>query len=100
MTAADFRRIALSLEGVEVSVHSGLPAFRVGAGDSLLALQTRGHGNLMLTVEQQAVFVDEAPEIFLRIPGDCGKIGHTHIRLAAASEDELTGTPNGVETAN
>ena len=42
MTAADVRRIALSAEG---------------------------YGNLMLTLEQQAAFVEEAPEIFLPIPG-------------------------------
>ena len=30
MTAADFRKIALSLEGVEEYSHAGLPAFRVG----------------------------------------------------------------------
>jgi|CZLA01.1.fsa_nt_gi hypothetical protein len=30
MTAADFRRIALRLEGVEEYSHAGLPAFRVG----------------------------------------------------------------------
>ena len=40
---------------------------------------------------QQAAFVEEAPEIFLPIPGGWGKMGHTHIRLAAASEDLLTG---------
>jgi hypothetical protein len=45
----------------------------------------------MLTLEQQAAFVQEAPEIFLPIPGGWGKMGHTHIRLAAASEDVLTG---------
>jgi hypothetical protein len=44
----------------------------------------------MLTLEQQAVFVEEAPEIFLPIPGGWGKMGHTHIRLAA-SEDVLAG---------
>jgi hypothetical protein len=37
-----------------------------------------------------AVFVEEAPEIFLPLPGGCGKMGPTHIRLAA-SEDVLTG---------
>ena len=31
MAAADFRRIALSLDGVEEYSHAGLPAFRVGA---------------------------------------------------------------------
>ena len=30
MTAADFRRIVLSLEGAEEYSHAGLPAFRVG----------------------------------------------------------------------
>jgi len=44
----------------------------------------------MLTLEQQAAFGEEAPEVFLPIPGGWGKMGHTHIRLAA-SEDVLTG---------
>ena len=92
MTAADFRRIALSLEGVEEYSHAGLPAFRVGGRKfASLASQAQGYGNLMLTLEQQAAFVDEAPEIFLPIPGGWGKMGHTHIRLAAARKDVLTG---------
>jgi hypothetical protein len=92
MTAADFRRIALSLEGVEEYSHAGLPAFRVGGRKfASLASQGAGYGNLMLTLEQQAVFVEEAPEIFLPIPGGWGKMGHTRIRLAATSEDALTG---------
>ena len=45
----------------------------------------------MLTLEQQAVFVQEAPPLFLPIPSGWGKMGHTHIRLAAAGEDVLTG---------
>lgn len=92
MTAADFRRIALSLDGVEEYSHAGLPAFRVGGRKfASLASQAEGYGNLMLTLEQQAEFVGEAPEIFLPIAGGWGKMGHTHIRLAAASEDVLTG---------
>ena len=92
MTAADFRRIALSLEGVEEYSHAGWPAFRVrGRKFASLASQAGGYGNLMLTLEQQLAFVEEAPEIFLPIPGGWGKMGHTHIRLAAASEDVLTG---------
>src|SRR5712672_43591 len=92
MTAANFRRIALGLEGVEEYSHTGLPAFRVGGRKfASLASQGRGYGNLMLTLEQQAAFVEEVPEIFLPIPGGWGKMGHTHIRLAAASEDVLTG---------
>ncbi len=57
MTAADFRRIALSLEGVEEYSHAGLPAFRVGGRKfASLASQAGGFGNLMLTLEQQAAF--------------------------------------------
>src|SRR5438477_10315909 len=92
MTAAGFRRIALSLEGVEEYPHAGLPAFRVGGRKfASLASQAGGYGNLMLTLEQQSEFVEEAPEIFLPIPGGWGRMGHTHIRLALASEDVLIG---------
>jgi len=92
MTAADFRRIALSLEGVEEYSHAGLPAFRVGGRKfASLASQVDGYGNLMLTLEQQAAFVEEAPEIFLPIPGGWGRMGHTHVRLVAANEDVLAG---------
>lgn len=92
MTPADFKRIALSLDGAEEVEHAGLPAFRVGgARFASLASQADGYGNLALTVEQQAAFVEEAPEIFLPIPGGWGRMGHTHIRLAAANKDILTG---------
>ena len=92
MTAADFRRIALSLEGVEEYSHAGFPAFRVGGRKfASLASQPQGYGNLMLTLEQQTAFVEEAPEIFLPIPGGWGKMGHTHICLAAAGESVLAG---------
>lgn len=92
MTPADFRRIALSLDGVEEYSHAGFPAFRVGGRKfASLASQPDGYGNLMLTLEHQAAFVEEAPEIFLPIPGGWGKMGHTHIRLAVASEDVLRG---------
>jgi hypothetical protein len=92
MTPADFRRIALSLDGAEEVPHAGLPAFRVGGTRfASLASQAEGYGNLILTLEQQAAFVEEAPEIFLPIPGGWGRMGHTHIRLAAANEDTLTG---------
>src|ERR1700747_2845312 len=92
MTPADFRRIALSLGDVEEVSHAGLPAFRVGGRRfASLASQAEGYGNLTLTLEQQAAFMDEAPEIFLPIPGGFGRMGHTHIRLAEATEDILTG---------
>jgi hypothetical protein len=61
MTAADFRRIALSLEDAEESPYAGLPAFRVrGRKFASLASQAEGYGDLMLTLEQQAAFVEDA----------------------------------------
>lgn len=92
MNAADFRRIALSLQGAEESSHMGAPDFRVGGRIfATLASQAQGYGNLMLTPEQQAAFVEELPEVFVPIAGGWGRMGMTHIRLAAASEDILAG---------
>jgi hypothetical protein len=92
MNAKDFRRIALSFEGTEESSHVGAPDFRVqGKIFATLASQHQGFGNLKLTLEQQADFVRELPEVFLPIPGGWGRMGMTHIRLAPASEDVLTG---------
>ncbi len=92
MTAADFRRIALSLEGAEESAHMGAPDFRVGGRIfATLASEKDGYGNLFLTPEQQAAFVEELTEVFVPIAGGWGRMGMTHIRLAAASEDVLAG---------
>src|SRR5688572_395472 len=92
MTAEDFRRIALSMEGAEESSHMGAPDFRVGGRIfATLASQSQGYGNLALTPEQQAAFVEEMPDVFIPIAGGWGRMGMTHIRLAAASEDVLTG---------
>jgi hypothetical protein len=101
MTAADFRRIALSLEGVEEYAHAGLPAFRVGGRKfASLASQAGGYGNLMLTLEQHAAFVEEAPEMFLPIPGGWGKMGHTYSPGGGEPGCIDGRTPNRVETEN
>jgi len=92
MTAADFRRIALSLESAEESSHRGAPDFRVGGRIfATLASEAQGYGNLMLTTELQADFVAELPKVFLPIKGGWGRMGMTHIRLAEATEDVLAG---------
>lgn len=92
MTAGDFRRMALTLEGAEESSHMGAPDFRVGGRIfATLASERQGYGNLMLTPEQQAAFVEELPELFVPVAGGWGRNGVTHIRLAAVSEDVLAG---------
>ena len=92
MKVADFRRVALSLPDAEESSHMGQPDFRVGGRIfATLASAKQGYGNLMLTLEQQQAFVEEAPEVFLPIAGGWGRMGLTHIRLDAAQEDVLYG---------
>jgi hypothetical protein len=92
MKAADFRRLALSLEGAEEGSHFGAADFRVGGRIfATLAAEKQGYGNLMLTPEQQAEFVAGAPEIFLPIPGGWGRNGATHVALSKANEDLLLG---------
>jgi hypothetical protein len=90
--AADFRRIALSLEGAEEGSHMGAVDFRVGGRIfATLASQAQGYGNLMLTPEVQAGFVEERPDLFLPVAGGWGRMGATHIMLAKAKKDVLEG---------
>jgi hypothetical protein len=92
MTPADFRRIALSLEGAEEGSHMGAADFRVGGRIfATLASVKDGYGNLMITPELQAEFIAERPDLFLPVHGGWGKSGATHIRLALADEDTLHG---------
>ena len=92
MTAADFRRIALSLDGAEEGSHMGAVDFRVGGRIfATLASVKEGFGNLMLTPEIQSEFVADAPDVFLAVAGGWGRMGATHIRLAKATREVLTG---------
>ncbi|MGO9272687.1 MAG: MmcQ/YjbR family DNA-binding protein [Terriglobia bacterium] len=92
MDAEDFRRIALNLEGAKEGSHLGAPDFRVGGRIfATLASEGLGYGNLMLTPEQQAALVEELPVVFVPIAGGWGRMGMTHIRLAATNEDVLAG---------
>ncbi|HMG88327.1 MAG TPA: MmcQ/YjbR family DNA-binding protein [Terracidiphilus sp.] len=92
MTASDFRRIALMLEGTEEGSHMGAADFRVGGRIfATLASERQGFGNLMLNLEQQAAFIADQPDVFLPVSGTWGRNGATHVRLALVSEDILRG---------
>ncbi len=91
-TAADFKRLALALDGAEAGSHMGQTDFRVGGRIfATLASVKEGYGNLMLTPDLQAAFVDDAPELFVPIAGGWGRMGMTHIRLDVATPDQLAG---------
>jgi len=92
MNVDDFRRIAFSFDGAEEGSHMGAADFHVaGRIFATLASAKQGYGNLQLTLEQQAAFVEGLPEVFLPVHGGWGRMGMTHIRLSAATEDVLTG---------
>lgn len=92
MTPEDFRRIALSLDGAEEGSHMGSVDFRVGGHIfATLAHASKGYGNLMLTPETQAQFVEELPDVFIPVAGGWGRMGATHVVLARVNEDLLRG---------
>jgi hypothetical protein len=92
MNIHDFRRLALSLPGAEESSHMGSPDFRIdGRIFATLAAAKLGYGNIMITPEQQAAFVEDLPEIFIPVPGGWGRGGATHVNLAVATEDVVLG---------
>ena len=90
MTPDDFRRIALSFEGVEQGSHMGAVDFRVGGRIfATLASQELGYGNLIVSPELQAQLINQRPDLFLPVAGGWGRKGATHIRLAGATERDL-----------
>jgi YjbR len=92
MKAADFRRLALGLDGAEEGAHMGHADFRVGGRIfATLAAEKQGYGNLLLTPEQQAEFAAERPDVFLPVSGGWGSSGATHVRLSESNEDLLAG---------
>jgi hypothetical protein len=90
MTAAGFRKLALSLpEAVEGS-HFGNADFRVaGKIFATLAMEKEGYGVLLLTPEQQAGMVEGEPQIFSPVAGGWGLKGATRVHLAKVSADML-----------
>ena len=70
--------------------HFGHADFRVeNKIFATLALEKEGYGVLLLTPEQQAGMVEDAPEIFSPVPGGWGRKGSTRVLLAKVPADIL-----------
>ena len=102
MTAAGFRRIALSLEGAEEYSHAGLPAFRVG-GKEFASLTSQAEGSRKSDASAGAaggVCGGGARDF----PADSWRLGKDgpHAYSPGGGERGCTDgcTPNCVETAN
>lgn len=91
LSDADFRRVALGLEGAVEGSHMNHPDFRANGRifATLVANTKADKGVVMLTPDEQAVLVSAAPDVFAPVPGGWGRNGSTHVHLAKASEADL-----------
>ena len=90
MTAESFRQIALSMTDATEGSHFGNADFRVGGRIfATLSLVREGYGVLVLTPEQQAGIVQDAPDVFSPVPGGWGRQGSTRVLLESVAPDIL-----------
>ena len=89
MTANQFRRIALGMQGAIEGQHMAHPDFR--ANGRIFATLTKDgeSGMVQLLPEQQQAFVTAHPEVFVPAAGAWGRGGSTMVRLAAADADTV-----------
>lgn len=90
MTAAEFRRLALSMPDAEESAHMNHPDFRVGGRIfATLGYPDEAWGMVKLFPDQQEEFVAADPRTFTPVKGAWGKGGCTNVLLEAAAVDRL-----------
>ena len=89
MTANQFRKIALGMDGAIEGAHMGHPDFRAFGRIFATLHQGNKTGMIQLTPEQQAVFVRDHPDAFLPESGAWGRSGSTRVVLASIDEDTL-----------
>jgi hypothetical protein len=87
-SAADFRRIALSLEGTTEAPHFDRTAFKVARIYATLAADGRS-ANFRFMPDQQALKCAVAPDSFTAVPNAWGKQGWTTGTLAKLTQPEL-----------
>jgi len=90
LTADDYRRMALGLDGAIEAEHMGHPDFRVGGKLFASLQQGLRTASVMLSPEDQADFIAAAPDAFMPESGAWGRAGWTRIQLAVA-DDETVG---------
>lgn len=92
ITAAEFRRAALSLPEATEGAHHGHPDFRVcGKIFATLAYEKEGFGVLLLSPDEQQGMVADAPEVFSPVNGAWGRNGATKVKLSNVTPIVLEG---------
>jgi hypothetical protein len=89
VTANQFRRIALGMEGASEGQHMGHPDFRVNGRIFATLTADGSRGMVGLTPEQQQEFVTNRPDTFVPAAGAWGRGGSTMVRLASVDVDTL-----------
>ena len=87
MTEDDFRRLALELPGAVEGEHMGHPDFRAGPNGRIFASLSGKDpvvGMVLLPIDLQQAFLDEAPAAYGLASGAWGRNGATMVQLAAA----------------
>jgi hypothetical protein len=84
VTAATFRRLALSLPEASEAAHMGHPDFRVrNKIFASLGVPDKDWGTVKLAPEQQEVLLAAEPAAFKAAAGAWGRRGWTQVRLAS-----------------
>jgi hypothetical protein len=90
MTAAGFRKLALSFPDTEEGSHMGHPDFRArGKIFATFPNADETAGMIKLTPEQQAMFVKDEPAMFAPVPGGWGRGGATLVHLRQAKVEPV-----------
>jgi hypothetical protein len=89
MTAAEFRRLALSLPEAIEGAHMNHPDFRVGGKIFATLSPSEEYGVVMLSPAEQKEFVEMAPASFFPVKGGWGRSGSTRVDLEAVDAATL-----------
>ncbi len=89
MTASDFRRIALGMEGAVEASHMNHPDFRVNGKIFSTIHADNAQGMVKLTPEQQERFTRQHPKVFHPAAGAWGRQGSTMVKFAEADAEVI-----------
>lgn len=84
MTATQFRKLALEIDGAIESSHMGHPDFRIGGRIFATLGPGERWGVVMLVPAQQRKLISSHPAMFTPVPGKWGERGATKIILKPA----------------
>lgn len=91
MTADEFRDIALGLDGAIERAHMGHPDFRANGRIFATLHADDEWATVMLTPDEQQVFLRQHKSMFVPASGAWGRQGCTNVRLGAADAATVRG---------